>query len=93
MSDQLEHNPILVNAGPGRDQVATAIRYVLMAASSVATALGFAEVAGKFNALLVTAGPIATAAVFIWGQWSARHGAKTKAALAAQLPDSVAAFK
>lgn len=85
--------PILVNESPGRDQVATAIRYVLMAASSVATALGAIEVAGKFNALLITAGPIATAMVFVWGQVSARRAAQTKAALASRLPDDVATFK
>lgn len=89
----LDTNPIRVNASPGPDQVATGIRYALMAAASVASALGFAEVAGKFNALLVTAGPIAVFAVFVWGQWSARHNSKAKAVMAAQLPDEIARFK
>lgn len=89
----LEPDPIRVNATPGPDQVATGIRYALMALASVASALGFAEVAGKFNALLVTAGPVAAFVVFAWGQWSARLNSKAKAVMASQLPDEIAKFK
>jgi hypothetical protein len=89
----LDTDPIRVNATPGPDQVATGIRYGLMALASVASALGFAEVAGKFNDLLVTAGPIAALVVFVWGQWSARYNSKAKAVMAAQLPDEIAKFK
>lgn len=85
--------PIRVNATPTLDQIATGIRYLLMTLASGATVLGYFEAAGKFNDLLQSVGPASWLVFFLWGQISARHQSKTKAALAAQLPDVVATFK
>lgn len=86
-------DPIMVNGTPEVDQMATGIRYVLLALASIASAMGFADVAGKFNALLIVAGPVAMAAVFVWGQLNTRAKSKRAATMAAALPNDVAQVK
>lgn len=90
MTDQ---PPIVVNASPVQDQIAAGLRVFIIAAGSVATALGYAGVAGKLNALLLAVGPVAAAIAFLVGQLKTRALAKKAARMATLLPDSVATTK
>lgn len=86
-------SPIIVNANPAADQAQALVRQVLLAAAAIASALGYAGVAGKLNLLLMAAGPIAVLLVTIWGQIRTRVLSQKAAAMANQLPDEVAQTK
>lgn len=85
--------PIQVNSSPLPDQIASAIRQLLLVLSTAATALGAVGWAGKFNALAVIAGPLAGLIVIILGQIKTRKAAQTAAALATAAPAHVAQVK
>ncbi|GEM_PF-5128515 len=59
--------PITVNASPVTDQLQAALRLVFVAGGSLAGALGYAGLAGKFSALALIAGPLAAAIAAVWG--------------------------
>ncbi len=86
-------SPIVANANPTPDQIATGLRQFVLIVAPVLTTLGYAKLAGELNSLLVIVGPIATIVVFIWGQLHSRQNAKDKATLAAAAPDSVGVVK
>lgn len=92
MADQTQ-TPLLVNEKAGPDQWAAAIRYALMAASSVASALGYTKTAGEFSAMLTVAGPLAMVIVFAMGQWKTRQQSLKLATVTKAAPDSVAQIK
>lgn len=92
MPDPIQ-TPIVVNASPLNDQLASGIRQLLLVLATAATALGSVGWAGRFNALAVVAGPLAGLIVIIIGQWKTRKAAQTAATLAAVVPDSVAQIK
>lgn len=85
--------PIQVNANPLVDQVATGLRYALLAVASIAGALGYSHVAGQASALLSATGTVAGLIVFAWGQLRTRQMSQKSAAMANQLPDSIAKTK
>lgn len=89
----MEPQPIKVYENAWRDQFATGFRYLFMAGSSIATALGLSGLGGTFVSLEATAGPLGMLAAFLYGQWSARHNAHIKAHLTANVSDDVATFK
>jgi hypothetical protein len=85
--------PIVVDSGPGAEQLAAGIRQAILVLASIATALGYTKAAGEISAFLLVAGPLAGFIVIVAGQWKTRDSAQKKAAMAAQLPDSVAVVK
>jgi uncharacterized membrane protein YfcA len=87
--------PILVNATPTPDQIASAIRYGVTAAGSIAGALGYSGVFSdkQDNTAAAMIGPMAVVIAFIWGQLVTRLRAKQLAVTAAHSPDPVAQVK
>lgn len=81
---------IQVSANPLQDQVATGLRYGLLAVSAVAGSLGYTHVAGQASALLMAVAPVAGFAVFVWGQLRTRAMSKKSAAMANMLPNEKA---
>lgn len=82
--------PIIVNAKAGPDQWAAAIRQLILVAAGVASAFGFAHLAGQFSALLAIAGPAGGLAAFAMGQWKTRQMANVATTMANALPDNLA---
>ena len=57
-------------------QLEAAIRQLILVIAPLLTAAGLVGAAGWLNGFLAFAGPIATLAVFLWGQWVTRQAAK-----------------
>ena len=93
MTDPVQPEPIVVNATPTADQIAAALRQLVLVLATAATALGAVGWAGELNALAIVAGPLAGLIVIVWGQFATRKAAQIKATLATALPDSVATTK
>lgn len=93
MSNQDGSPPLEVNPTPMQDMVTTGLRLILTAGAAVTSALGYAGVAGKFNALCLAAGPVAAAFVFVWAQWASFRKARKLAYLTHHVSDDVAKFK
>lgn len=95
-----QNNPIIVNASPLNDQAAALLRVALISVGSVVAAFGFAKAAGSLEMIAALSGPIVTAlgavvalGAFVWGQVKTLLLSQKAAAMANQLPDSVAQSK
>ncbi len=94
MTDQPPIVPIEVNADPVTDQIGAGIRLTLVALGSVAGALGYAGLAGKFSALVLVAGPVAAAVAYVWGIYkTGRLSAKASSLVQHIGDDTVAKLK
>ena len=104
MPDDTNETPqIAVNATPANDQIAAAVRTVVLLISVVTALAGLASkhdlvgfIAYVQSAPFITAaGLVMGAGTFAWGQWKTRHRAKQLASIAAdpRTPDAVAVTK
>lgn len=96
-----EETPIIVNASPAKDQIATATRDVallLAALPALIALLGKRDVIGIVNYLAsaegsTVLGMIVAAGVVGWRQWLARRKKAQLVTVAASAPDRVAIVK
>ena len=93
-------DPIVVNARPGRDQVAAGLRQFLSALGLIAATLGMAKQAGVLGQLAAIVDPAVTVVGMILGvgavvigQLKTRALSKKAAAMASKLPDHIAHTK
>lgn len=93
MTDFSPPAPIVVDGDPGAEQLAAGMRQAILVVASIATALGYTKAAGEISAFLLVAGPLAGLIVIVLGQLKTRDSSQKKAAMAAQLPDSIAVVK
>ncbi len=103
MADQKEATPIAVNPSPVPDQVASALRTVVLIVSvttALTTIASKRDLAGfivyvQSSEFLQAMSIVISIATFAWGQWKTRHRAKQLAAVAAdpRVPDAVATLK
>lgn len=89
----LEPEPIIVNANPAVDQIQAGLRLTIVAAGSVAGALGFVHATHTIDSLLLAVGPVAAAVAYIWALVKTRVLSKKASAMAAMLPFHVAQTK
>ncbi len=73
-----------------RAQVETLLRYLLMAAGAILTALGFTHAAGAASLLLLAIGPVASLIAYVMGVLKVRADAQRMADLQARVPNSIA---
>lgn len=90
MTDQ---SPIMVNGDPRQALLETMFRQAITVAGVIAGALGYTKFAGSASALLLVAGPVASAVAIVWGQLEAYRKGKEAAIMAAAAPNSVAQVK
>lgn len=83
--------PIVVNADPRVDQWQAALRLVFVAGGSLAGALGYAGLAGKFSALVLVAGPLAAAAAAVWALVKTGNLASKASTLVQHISDTTVA--
>lgn len=93
MTDFSPPAPIVANATPTAEQIATGLRQAVLIIAPILTMLGYIKWAGELNSLLVIVGPLSTIIVVLWGQWNTRKNSQDKKALAAAAPDSVGVVK
>lgn len=90
MTDSTQ-TPIIVNSGDvTKDQVAAALRQILLGVLPLATAAGMTQTAGVLNFLIASVGVISTIVVFVWGQLKTRSASQKLAITADAAPSSVA---
>jgi hypothetical protein len=85
--------PIVANASPVPEQMASALRQLILALASIATALGYSKAAGDLSLVLDVLGPLAAVIVIVLGQLKTRKASQNTATLAAAVPDSIAVVK
>lgn len=85
--------PIIANASPVPEQLAAALRQLILALAMVATALGYSKAAGDLNLVLQVIGPFAAVVSIILGQLKTRVASQNTAKLAAAVPNSIAVVK
>lgn len=94
-----EQPPIVVNATPLKDQIESGLRQAVTVLGPVVTLLaatGWGEKIGLntyFTAFVGSIGAISTIAAIVIGQLKTRSMAQKAAAMAVQLPNSVATTK
>jgi hypothetical protein len=91
MTDKNELPVITVPSTPANDQIASAIRSVMLVVGFVTAVAGFVshrDAAGfiayvQSSDFVLALGVLMTAGSFVWGQWKTRHRGKQLANLAA----------
>lgn len=76
---------IIVNANPNVDVIQAFIRQLITVAGVALGALGLFKAAGIAQALMITAGPLASLIAMGWGLWKS-HNIAAKAATMASDP-------
>ena len=93
--------PMTVNAGPANDQIAAAVRTIVLVVSAITALAGLAskhDLAGliayvQSSDFITAAGVVVSAGVFAWGQLKTRKRAVQLATMASILPDTIATTK
>ncbi len=85
--------PIVVNANPAVDQIQAGLRLTIVAAGSVAGALGFVRATHTIDGLLLAVGPVAALIAYVWALVKTRTLSLKASSMAAMLPFHVAQTK